>query len=149
MGINVNKFIHVLFLIAMFVFGVFAVIGWHHMADRWSQQRPLDSVEVISVYDGDTFKCNIDGWPDIIGERINIRVKGIDTPELDADNLREKESAKEARDYVAKLVLNAKHVQLKNIERGKYFRIVADVYVDGVNLGDDLLEKDLAEKYDE
>lgn len=38
--------------------------------------------EVTSIYDGDTFRVNISGWPEIIGERIPIRVNGIDTPEL-------------------------------------------------------------------
>lgn len=38
--------------------------------------------EVISVYDGDTFRVNIKGYPDVIGENIAIRVNGIDTPEI-------------------------------------------------------------------
>ncbi len=38
--------------------------------------------EVTSIYDGDTFRCNIDGYPGIAGERIGIRINGIDTPEM-------------------------------------------------------------------
>jgi endonuclease YncB( thermonuclease family) len=30
---------------------------------------------------------------------------------------------------------------LKNIKRGKYFRLIADVYVDGVNLGEQLVRQ--------
>jgi len=33
--------------------------------------------EVISIYDGDTFKATIDGWHALIGERISIRVNGV------------------------------------------------------------------------
>ena len=38
--------------------------------------------EVITVYDGDTFRVNIDEFPPIIGENIAIRILGIDTPEI-------------------------------------------------------------------
>jgi endonuclease YncB( thermonuclease family) len=37
---------------------------------------------ITSIYDGDTFRCNIAGYPDIVGERISIRINGIDTPEM-------------------------------------------------------------------
>ena len=38
--------------------------------------------KIVSVYDGDTFRCNIKGWPKIAGENIAVRVKSIDTPEI-------------------------------------------------------------------
>lgn len=38
--------------------------------------------EVTSIYDGDTFRCNIQVYPAIIGERMGIRIAGIDTPEM-------------------------------------------------------------------
>ena len=38
--------------------------------------------KVISVYDGDTFRVNIDSLPPIVGKNIAIRVNGIDTPEI-------------------------------------------------------------------
>jgi len=38
--------------------------------------------EVTSIYDADTFRATIQGWPSIIGERIPIRVNGIDAPEI-------------------------------------------------------------------
>lgn len=34
------------------------------------------------------------------------------------------------------------------MDRGKYFRIVADVYLDGKNLGDILVKEDHAVAYD-
>ena len=37
---------------------------------------------------------------------------------------------------------------LKNMEREKYFRVVADVIVDGENLADVLIEAGIALKYD-
>lgn len=34
--------------------------------------------KVISVYDGDTFRVNIDSLPPIVGKNIPIRVNGVD-----------------------------------------------------------------------
>ena len=42
----------------------------------------------------------------------------------------------------------AKKIELRNMKRGKYFRIVADVYVDGMSLAQMLLEAGLAKPYD-
>jgi len=39
-------------------------------------------IKVTSIYDGDTFRANIEGYPAIVGEHMSIRINGIDTPEL-------------------------------------------------------------------
>jgi len=49
---------------------------------------------------------------------------------------------------VADILKDAEQVDLKNIERGKYFRIVADVFVDGESLSDLLIEAGMAVPYD-
>ena len=49
---------------------------------------------------------------------------------------------------VADIIKDAERVDLKNVERGKYFRIAADVFVDGENLGDMLIESGMAVSYD-
>ena len=49
---------------------------------------------------------------------------------------------------IADIFRDAERVDLKNIERGKYFRIVADVIVDGESLADILIETGLAVPYD-
>jgi micrococcal nuclease len=49
---------------------------------------------------------------------------------------------------VNSLLKNAKVIELKNMKRGKYFRIVADVYYDGKNLAEILIKNKLAVKYD-
>jgi endonuclease YncB( thermonuclease family) len=102
---------------------------------------------VVSVYDGDTIKVNISGYPDIIGKAVSIRVKGIDTPEMRDKRPKIKKLAKKARQFVLSRVRSAKVIELKNVKRGKYFRIVADVYINGVNLGDELIKAGLAKRY--
>ena len=103
--------------------------------------------KVISVYDGDTFRVNIDSLPPIVGKNIPIRVNGVDTPEIRGKCLYEKNLALKARDFVRAKLANAKEIKLTNLQRGKYFRVVANVLVDGVSLEKELLDNNLAYEY--
>ncbi len=103
--------------------------------------------EVTSIYDGNTFRANINSYPDIIGKRMAIRINGIDTPEIKTKCIKEKKLARKAKQFTVSKLRNAKIIELRNIKRGKYFRIVADVYIDGINLAKQLIKKDLAVEY--
>ena len=103
--------------------------------------------KVISVYDGDTFRVNIDSLPPIVGKNIRIRVNGVDTPEIRGKCQYEKDLALKARDFVRAKLANAKEIKLTNLQRGKYFRVVANVLVDGVSLEKELLDNNLAYEY--
>jgi endonuclease YncB( thermonuclease family) len=104
--------------------------------------------EVTSIYDGDTFRADLKGYPEIIGDRIGIRINGIDTPEMRGECQKEKRLARQAKQFVVTQLRSAKRVELRNMKRGKYFRIVADVFVDGKNLGDMLINNAMAVSYD-
>ena len=103
--------------------------------------------KVISVYDGDTFRVDIDSLPPIVGKNIAIRLNGVDTPEIQGKCQYEKDLALIARDFVRNKLANAKEIKLTKLQRGKYFRVVADVMIDGVSLEKELLENKLAYKY--
>ena len=103
--------------------------------------------KVISVYDGDTFRVNIDSLPPIVGKNIPIRMSGVDTPEIRGKCQYEKNLALKARDFVRAKLSNAKEIKLTNLQRGKYFRVVANVVVDGVSLEQELLDNELAYEY--
>lgn len=92
--------------------------------------------KVVRVCDGDTFVCNIDTYPPLIGKEIRIRIRGVNTPELSSPILEERHKAYEAKVYLARLLKETKQIELRNVARGKYFRIVADVYIDGVSVSD-------------
>ena len=102
---------------------------------------------VISVYDGDTFRVDIDSLPPIVGKNIPIRLNGVDTPEIQGKCQYEKDLALKARNFVRSKLANAKVIKLTNLQRGKYFRVVADVMIDGDSLERELLENKLAYKY--
>ena len=85
----------------------------------------------VRNYDGDTITFNLPGLHPIIGEKISIRINGIDTPEIRGKCEKEKYDAQQTKEMVADILKDAERIDLKNIERGKYFRIVADVFVEG------------------
>lgn len=104
--------------------------------------------KVTSVWDGDTFRANIKGYPPIIGNNMGIRIAGIDTPEMRDKRPKIKKLARKARQFALTRLKNGKVIVLKNIKRGKYFRIVAQVFIDGKNLGRELIDAGLAKRYD-
>jgi len=91
--------------------------------------------EITSIYDGNTFRVNIKGYPIIVGERMVIRTKGINTPELRGKCEKEKVLARKAKARTLKLLRDANVVEFRGLMRGKYFRIIADVFVDGDSVG--------------
>ena len=103
--------------------------------------------EVTSIYDADTFRVNIKDWPAIIGLHVPIRVRGMDAPEIRGRCPAEKEAAQRAREETVNLLRNAGSIELRQLQRGKYFRILAEVYIDGENLADTLISKKLARPY--
>jgi len=102
----------------------------------------------VRNYDGDTITFILSGLHPIIGEKISIRVNGIDTPEIKGKCEKEKYDAQQAKEMVADILKDAEQITLKNMERGKYFRIAADVFVDGESLADMLIEAGMAVRYD-
>ena len=102
----------------------------------------------LQNYDGDTIRFDLPRYPPIAGKDIRVRVNGIDTPEIKGKCEKEKYDAQQARDMVADILRDAEQITLKNMERGKFFRIAAEVIVDGENLADMLIEAGMAVRYD-
>lgn len=112
---------------------------------------PIDSGEVIKVYDGDTItiatRLPYDNAPLCPIYRFSVRLTGIDTPELKSHNEDEKNAAINARDALSKLILHKK-VVLKNVSTEKYGRVLAIVYLDDININEWLLKERYALPYD-
>ena len=107
-------------------------------------------VEYLSNYDGDTITVNINEVHPIMGKKIPVRIRGIDTPEIRSKC---KYEALQAKDYVTHQMRKTSCITLKDVKRGSFFRLVADVWVKTEtgeqNLGSNLLKKGLAVKYGE
>jgi micrococcal nuclease len=91
---------------------------------------------------------NIANYPAIVGESISIRIRGIDAPEIRAKCTLEKTKAIRTRDYLRATLASEEVIKLHSVERGKYFRLVANVVVDGVDISELMIEKQLARSYD-
>jgi endonuclease YncB( thermonuclease family) len=126
------------------VFGLLALIS--HGADAKFYESVTVS-EVTSIYDADTFRGNIAGYPDIIGKHVSIRVKGIDAPEIRGKCAAEIKAARIAKQFTVDHLRSGSKIELKNTERGKYFRILADVFIDGRELSKLLIESGNAREY--
>lgn len=105
-------------------------------------------VRFLGNYDGDTISVSIPDTHPLLGEKISVRIAGIDTAEMKGKGRCEKEAARRAKQLVENKLAGSKRIDLENVARDKYFRILADVRVDGSSLKDLLLEQHLALPYD-
>ena len=123
-----------------------AVSSCHYPTPAFSAGFGSKQATAIKNHDGDTLTVSIPDWPSIIGDNITVRVLGVDTPEILGKCANEKLKAGIAKEYTANFVKDKK-VTLKNIQRDKYFRILADVYVGEHSLSSELLKQGLARPY--
>lgn len=107
----------------------------------------IPNVIFVSNYDGDTIKVDIPGFHALFGAGMTVRIYGVDAPELKSKDKCERKKALEAKKLVYGILRNAKKVDLKQTRRDKYFRILANVYADGVDVSQRLMEKKLAYPY--
>mgnify|MGYP003125468285 CR=1 FL=1 len=109
--------------------------------------------DITSFQDGDTITVTINDWPPIIGERIPVRIAGIQSPErrsrcdTEAEKEREKQLAADARIYLVERLRGAEAIELRQIERGSFFRIIAQVWADGESVGEEMLAEGHALPY--
>jgi len=109
--------------------------------------------EITSFQDGDTITVTANDWPPIIGERIPVRIEGIQAPErrsrcdTEAEKARERQLAADARIYLVERLRGAGTIELRNIERGSFYRIIAQVWADGEDVGQEMLTEGHALPY--
>jgi micrococcal nuclease len=107
--------------------------------------------DVISVFDGDTCTLQVslgrhlkDRWP--------CRLARIDTPELRDPDLDKKGEAREAREYLrgrlSEAMRSGSFVVIHSVKLEKYGRALVELYIDEVNINDEMLEMGLAGPYE-
>ena len=93
------------------------------------------------------------GWYAIDGDTVrtpegqHVRLLGVDTAEKKCRCQEECVLAKQAKDHVQGYLDGARHVTLEPTKTDKYGRLLAHVYVDGIDLSKTLLDKGLARPY--
>lgn len=101
--------------------------------------------KVVSIYDGDTMTCIIEMFPETFYQ-VKFRLFGIDTPELNGDNVEQAIQARNRviclvtsediqniqsmsrKDIKALLNMNQYFVKIQCHHFDKYGRVLADVY---------------------
>jgi endonuclease YncB( thermonuclease family) len=104
--------------------------------------------QIVDVYDGDTFKIDLPRMHPLFGDDLSIRLFGVDTPEMRGTSDEVKALAMQAQQLTEKALKGASKIALKNPQRGKYFRVVCEVWIDGESLAEMLKAKGLAKDYD-
>ena len=124
---------------------LFALICYSYSAEYYDT---ITNFTVIKVRDGDTFVINIENVPDVFGKEIAVRIRGIDTPELNDSREEIRKISIQAKEELEKLLNNGKKITLYNLGRDKYFRLLASVKVGNVDVAEYLIKKGLAKEYD-
>ena len=103
--------------------------------------------ELLEVIDGDTFRARVTIW---LGQTVDVKVrlKGVDTPEMNGKCAAEKELARAAKKFAADW-LAAHPAQLIRVHYGTYAgRVLATTMdADGATLAAALLSEKLAKPY--
>lgn len=112
-----------------------------------SKPKYIYRAKVISVYDGDTIRADIDLGLYMHSMNRSIRIEGIDTPEIRG---KQKEAGRVVRDYVKKLFAdNNNEIVITTQKPDKYGRVLAKVNVGGIDLIKHLTQtKKYAKAYD-
>ena len=115
--------------------------------DALTDAAALRDVSVASVYDGDTFKINLNCSLAVYCEKVPVRVLGVDCPEIKGKTKREKALAQKAKAFT-KEFLQSGPVSLTDCSRDKYFRLLCAVTNgQGQNLAEELIKRDLGYRY--
>jgi len=101
---------------------------------------------ITSVYDGDTVTADVD-----LGFRVWVRGEKLRLSRIDAPEVRgpERPLGLISRDWLREKILG-KDVLIRTIKdrRGKYGRYLVEIFLDGRNINDWLVEEGLAEYKD-
>jgi len=106
--------------------------------------------KVIRAIDGDTVEIQVDFLPSELGNKLHIRIWGVDTPEkgFRAHSEHEKELGLKASEFTKNAIANAKEIKINLIMWDKFGRrVLGDLIVDGKSLRQLLLDNGYAREY--
>ena len=118
------------------------------LSSELPDEQALQNVSVVSVYDGDTFKINLNCSLAVYCEKVPVRVLGVDCPEIKGKTEKEKQLAQKAKAFTKEFLADGP-ISLTRCSRDKYFRLLCQVNnAQGQNLADELIKRNLGYAYD-
>jgi hypothetical protein len=93
--------------------------------------------DVIAIRSPVSFVCRASEWDRVGPARLLVTIRGIEVPDI---------SAAETQRVLGELLTHARAIRLGHIEMGSFFRLTADVEVDGKDAAGILTAKGLAKK---
>ena len=124
---------------------LFALFCYSYSAEYYDT---ITNFTIIKVRDGDTFIINIPNIPDVFGKEIAVRIRGIDTPELNDEREYIRKISIQAKEELERLLYSGEKVVLYDLGRDKYFRLLASVKVGDIDIAEYMIEQGLAKEYD-
>lgn len=127
-----------------------AIITGHVKAESLT----ITADQIKRVYDGDSIYINIPDLPAVFGRNIGVRIAGIDTPEMHSRcvgtpaRAREKDLAEKSKSALTSKLQAAKVIELTELKRDKYFRLLATVKLDGKDVAKSMIAEGYALPYD-
>ena len=98
---------------------------------------------VVRVYDGDTINADVDLGFSIWMKKTKFRLSRINTPEIRGQ---ERKMGLKARDWLRQQILNKPVIiSTRKDRKGKYGRWLADIWLDGVCINDELVKQGFAD----
>ena len=117
------------------------------LQDTVPWKPPIKEGFVVKVYDADTItiasKLPYNNSPLY---RWSVRINGIDAPELKSKNSDLADLALHGKDELSEKILGKK-VHLKNVSTEKYGRILANVFLNDIDIGAWLIDQKFAYEY--
>ena len=107
---------------------------------------PIKYSKVVKVYDGDTIHIIAPLFDGVIS-RFRVRLNGIDTPELRTKNEWEKKAGYIVKDMLVEKI-GDKIIELRDVSYDKYGRILANVFLNGENINEWLINTGWAFPYE-
>lgn len=93
-------------------------------------------LEVIRIHSRQEFTCRVDRWKGIDNLRLRVTIRNVSIPE-------EVTAREQAMEWLRSHLESSRYIILRNIEPRNYFRVVADVQTDRVDLLEGMLKKGL------
>ena len=112
-------------------------------------QGPYDW-KVTRAIDGDTVEVQVDFLPTELGDKLHIRIWGVDTPEkgFRAHSVHEAEMGEQASAFTKQLIADAKDIKVIIRSWDKFGgRVLGDIIIDGQSLRQLLLHNGFAREY--